>query len=164
MTVLEEIFSAATAPIAWRRSTIFLARMRRHLDRWGRRRDRTSRARGDTCGAAPPQPQGTQRHRTLPLANRRRSRCGRAGKIADAAPGWCWQFAGENGLAAVESGPGLGCAPGGGGVPCSGGMGTCRFPMPKVLAPVPAFRHIRPQVVHSGRPMFSGRGENPHRR
>ena len=34
MTVLENIFSAATAPIAWRRSTIFLARMRRHLDRW----------------------------------------------------------------------------------------------------------------------------------
>ena len=31
MTVLENIFSA---PIAWRRSTIFRARMRRHIDRW----------------------------------------------------------------------------------------------------------------------------------
>jgi SAM-dependent methyltransferase len=48
--------------------------------------------------------------------------------------------------------------------PCSGGMGTCRFPMPKPLADATAFGHIPWQVVHSGRPMFSGRGENPHRR
>jgi hypothetical protein len=33
-----------------------------------------------------------------------------------------------------------------------------------VLADASAFGHISPQVVHSGRPMFSGRGESPHRR
>jgi len=32
------------------------------------------------------------------------------------------------------------------------------------LARTPASRHICPQAVHSGRPMFSGRGESPHRR
>ena len=42
--------------------------------------------------------------------------------------------------------------------------GSCRFPVLKALADAPVIGHISSQVVHSGRPMFSGRGENPHRR
>jgi hypothetical protein len=34
----------------------------------------------------------------------------------------------------------------------------------KVLADGTGFGRISWQVVHSGRPMFSGRGESPHRR
>jgi uncharacterized protein YjiS (DUF1127 family) len=33
MTVLDDILSAAATPIAWRRTFIFLARMRRHIER-----------------------------------------------------------------------------------------------------------------------------------
>jgi len=43
-------------------------------------------------------------------------------------------------------------------------MGIMQIPVPKLLADAAAFGHISCQVVHSGRPMFSGRGENPHRR
>ena len=42
--------------------------------------------------------------------------------------------------------------------------GSCRFPVRKALADAAAIGHICRQVVHSGRPMFSGRGESPHRR
>src|SRR3954447_9629390 len=33
MTVLDDILSAAATPIAWRRTFIFLARVRRHIER-----------------------------------------------------------------------------------------------------------------------------------
>src|SRR5207249_1694744 len=45
-----------------------------------------------------------------------------------------------------------------------GGMGPCSFSMRNALAAAPNRRHISVQAVHPGRPMFSGRGESPHRR
>jgi hypothetical protein len=47
------------------------------------------------------------------------------------------------------------------------GMATCPNAMARVvkaLAGVSAFGHIWRQAIHSGWPMFSGRGEIPHRR
>jgi hypothetical protein len=49
-------------------------------------------------------------------------------------------------------------------LPCSAAWGSCRFPVLKALADAATIGHISCQVVHSGRPMFSGRGESPHRR
>ena len=43
-------------------------------------------------------------------------------------------------------------------------IGDMQIPVVKVLAGVPAIGHSSLQAVHVGRPMFSGRGESPHRR
>jgi hypothetical protein len=46
-------------------------------------------------------------------------------------------------------------------------MATCPNAMARVvkaLAGVSVFGHIWRQAIHSGWPMFSGRGEIPHRR
>ena len=46
----------------------------------------------------------------------------------------------------------------------TGGVISTEFPVPKALAGTLASRHTCFQAAHTGRPMFSGRGESPHRR